>query len=356
MEHNELRLLADYVGGAQAVNTWARPIPLAVGGELEQNERAEIVYAEIWSPVTPAGVEEELRKVEIVVDGHETHNYLSLSGIRAICMAPPKDRIWAGKLVSFGTPKSNNALLSTTIKYKQNVTVWTLAGPAVAITQPFRVRLWGMVYKVDELPNVFGDMLYPLALNDPERKRALPLGYPSIPVNGDSWLTLPGGKDQGIPKIMPYFRYAYNLLATDGLGGDYEFRLQGGFVTEPDEELRWDFDDKDALIIKGLGIKAAANLGRTGLKIAGSYHPKGPTTPTCLFPTTPAINELNYGYLFPFAPITHPYYAAIPKLDRPYLVWNEIGEVVIRDDTVGPVAVNGVTVALTGVRIEMRKG
>lgn len=356
MEHYELRCLADYVGGAQAVNTWARPTPRAVGGELELNERAEIVYAEIWSPVTPAGVEEELRKVVIIVDGHDTHDYVSLNGIRAICMVPPKDRTWSGRLFSFGTPKSNNPLLSTTLKYKQNVTVATLAGPAVAITQPFRVRLWGYVYKVDELPGVFGSMQFPAQINDRARARVLALGTAPIPVNGDSWLTLPGGKDQGIPKIMPFARYAYNLLATDGLGGDFQFRLVTGSVIEPDEELYWEFDAQDALLIQGLGVKAAANLGRAGLRIAGDPHPKGPTTQTSLFATTLAINELNYGYLFPFAPITHPYYAAIPKLDRPYLVWNEIGQVVIRDDTVGPVGINTVVAALTGIRIEMRKG
>jgi len=353
-EHNELRLLADYVGGAQAVNTWARPTPAAVGGELETDERGEVVYAEIWSPVTGAGVEEELRKVIPVLDGIEYGQYISLSGIRATVTAPPKDRIWAGRLYSFGTPHNNNPLLNTTLKYKHDVTVATLAGPTVPITQPFRVRLWGFVYKAAELPNVFGTMQFPAYMTETSRNRTVTLNKLSIQVNADTWLTLPGGKDQSIPKINPFARYAYNLLATDGQQGDYQFRFQNGGVTESQEDMYFNFDDKDALLVQGLGVKAAANLARTGLVIAGNYHPKGPTTRASLFPTSLAINELNYGFLFPFAPVTHPYYAAVPKLDRPYLIHNEIGFVTIRDDGLAAIVLNTVVAALTGIRIEMK--
>jgi len=296
MEHNELRCLCDYLGGAQAVNTWARPTPLAVGGELEVDERAEIVYAEIWPPVTVAGVEEELRKVVIVVDGTDISNYISLSGIQSTLMAPPKDRIWGAKLFSFGTPRSNLAFKSTTIKYKQNVTVHTLAGPTVPITQPFRIRLWGYIYKKSELPTIFGEMVFPPAVVDEARNRSFPLAKAPIPVNADTWLTLPGGKDQAIPKINPFARYAYNLLATDGQQGDYQLRFETGGVSEADENLYWEFDGKDALFIKSLGVKligAGANLARTGLRISGSYHPKGPTTRSSLFPTTLGINSLT---------------------------------------------------------------
>ena len=354
MEHHELRCLCDYTGGALAVNTWARPTPAAVFGELQADERGEIVYAEIWSPVTAPGVEEELRKVVIIADGEELGRYVSLSGIRATVMAPPKDRIWAGRLYSFGTPMKNNGLLSTTIKYQQNVTVACLAGPTVAITQPYRVRLWGYVYKNAELARVFGEMIFPAGLKESLRGRILPLGKAPIKVNKDSWLTLPGGKDQSIPKINPFVRFAYNLLATDGMQGDYQFRFEHGGVAESDENMYWEFDEKDALLIEGLGVKAAGTLARTGLWIAGDYHPKGPSTRQSLFPTTVGINELNFGHLAPFAPVAHPYYAAIPKLARPYLIWNEIGGPVIRDDGTAAVAVNTVLLALTGIRLEMR--
>ncbi|GAI63496.1 unnamed protein product, partial [marine sediment metagenome] len=85
-----------------------------------------------------------------------------------------------------------------------------------------------------------------------------------------------------------------------------------------------------------------------------------------LFPTDALINHINYGWLpvvlnvaAPIAPLD--IYAAIPKLypaglERGgYLIHNEIGYVTIRDNGVAvPADPMGVTVALTGIRVEMR--
>jgi hypothetical protein len=380
-EHFELRCLCDAFcnvallpGGVQAANTWWRPTSATVFGEIGSDERAEIVFAEVFSPVSMTG-DEALKKIVIIVDGTDIHQYVSLCGVRAAVMAPPKDRIWAGRLYSFGTPLDitqalQNPLANTTIKFKQNVTVATLAGPASGIppespiTQNYRIRLWGKVYKADELPR-FGQMEFPAYLTERTRNRTILLNKAAIPINADKWLTLPGGKDQAIPKLNPFVRYAQNLAATDGMQGDYQFRLETGGVLEEDENLYFDFDDLDALFVEGLGIKTGAipylatNIARTGLRIDGSYHPKGPTDRTSMFPTTVGINELNFGHLAPVAPVAHPYYAAIPKLPQPYLIWNEIGYVVIRDDGVGAVGAaipNNTIVSLTGTRIEMRGG
>jgi hypothetical protein len=379
MEHYELRLLADFLQTVpQAANTWARPTPLAVGGELELDERGEVVYAEIQPPIAAGLTDEDLRKVVIVLDGHETGPYVSLSGVRTSCMAPQKERIWRNHLYSFGSPHNTNPLLNTTLKYKQNVTVACLAGPNVlgitGAAQPYRVRLWGYVYKASELPSAFngGMMQFPAYLVDGARHRTVPINKGAIPVTAESWLTLPGGVDQAVPKINPFARYAYNALATDGLQGDYQFRFTNGGVIEEQENLYFEFDEKDALLIEGLGVTANfdnlmpplgvfPNLSRTGLRIAGDYHPKGPTTRQSLYPTDGLINQLVYGRwpvsflsVFPMPPFD--IFSAIPKLDRPLLIWNEIGYVTIRDDGVAAVPADpaGVTVALTGIRIEMR--
>jgi len=371
-EHYELRCLCDYVGGALAADTWVRPTPLAVLGELETDERAEIIYAEVWSPVSLTG-DEALKKIIIVADGEELGRYISLCGVRAACMAPPKDRIFGRQLYSFGSPLDvsqtiQNPLANTTIKIRQNVTVNCLAGPASAvppespITVAYRIRLWGKVYKSSELSR-FGQMGFPAYMHERTRNRTMLLNKSSIPINGETWLTLPGGRDQSIPKVNPFARYAQNLLASDAQQGDYQFRLQTGGVLEEQENLYFEFDELDALFVEGLGVKTGAipylatNIGRVGLRIDGDYHPKGMTTRTSLFPVTVGINELNFGHLAPMAPVAHPYYATIPKLPQPYLIWNEIGYVVMRDDGVGAVALaipNNVIVALTGTRIEMR--
>ncbi len=383
MEHFEMRLLADYTQPAppavQAANTWNRPTPAAVGGELEADERGEVVFAEIQPPVDGIGInDEDLRKVVIVLDGHEIGEYISLSGIRTTLMAPVKERIWGAKLYSFGTPHNTNPLLNTTLKYKQNVTVACLAGPAAAgitgASQQYRIRLWGYVYKTSELPAAFngGVMAFPTYIRDITRRRTVNIIKAAIPINGDTWQTLPGGVNQGIPKINSFARYAYNALATDGLQGDYQFRFTQAGVIDENENLYFEFDDKDALLIQGLGVSPSfdtlmppagvfPNLARTGLRIAGDYHPKGPTTRLSMFPTDVLMNQLNYGWypvvwntVAPIAPLD--VYVAIPRLDKPYLIWDEIGYVTIRDNGIAAVPADplGVTVALTGIRVEMR--
>lgn len=353
MEHYELRVLADYLHtGAQAVNTWARPTPRTVGGELERDERAEVVFAEIWSPVTALGVEEELKKIIPVLDGERYGEYVSLSGIRSSVMAPPKGRIWGAKLFSFGTPMSVDPLYSTTLKYSHSLTLETLVGAVTAITQDYRIRLWGFVYKVDELSRVFsgGVMLFPTEIRDKARNRVCPVVKDAIPINGDSWKKLPGGNDQSIPKINPLIRYAYNKNATDGKSGDYQFRYDIGNVDESDEDLYFNFGKTDALLVEGLGIRAPANLQKTALKIGGDYHPKG------LFPTSVGNNPLHFGWASPFFPVTIPLYYAIPSLNnlssKPLLIWNEIGMLVTQDDG-NVIAANAIVAVLTGVRVEM---
>ena len=360
MEHHELRILADYTHtGSQAANTPAKPSPRDVLGELQRDERAEVVYAEIWSPVTGAPPsEEELKKIIPVLDGDKYGEYVSLSGIRSSVMAPPKGRIWGAKLYSFGTPMSNNPLLSTTLKYSESITLECLAG-ATPITADYRIRLWGYVYKVAELPRVFGTMLFPTSLVDRARNRTLPIGVDAagrvikdaIPVDGDTWNTLPGGKNQSIPKINPFIRYAYNKKATDGMQGDYQFRYDTQNVDDSEENMYFDFNALNALLVVGLGIRAdaAGHLAKTALKIAGDYHPKG------LIPTTLTNNPLHFGWAYPFFPDTIPLYYAIPKLERPYLIWNEIGMVVVKDDGTA-VAADDLIACITGTRIEMRGG
>ncbi|GAH82359.1 unnamed protein product, partial [marine sediment metagenome] len=228
-------------------------------------------------------------------------------------MAPPKRSIWGGKLYSFGTPMSNNPLLSTTLKYSKDITFECLAGTG-GITGDYRIRLWGYVYKVDELSQIFATMLFPAALVDRARGRTLPISKAPIVVNGDTWRTLPGGKDQSIPKINPFIRFAYNKNVTDGLQGDYQFRYETGNVDDSDENLYFDFDELNALLVESVGIRAdvIGRLAKTALKIAGDYHPKG------LFPTTYADNPLHFGLVYPFI---HPglpelpFYYAIPKLE-----------------------------------------
>ena len=358
MEHYEMRLLADYSHtGVQVANTWVRPSPRDVLGELEHDERAEVVFMEISSPVD-GGAEELLRKIIPVLDGQRFSEYVSLSGILSSNMAPNRRSIWGAKLFSFGTPMSNKPLLSTTLKYDEHITFECLAGNA-NITGNYRVKAWGYVFKEAELPMVFGTMIFPPNLVvERARNRVMvpPKIKDPIPVNGTTWKTLPGGKDQSIPKINPFIRFAYNLVATDGIQGDYQFRYDTRNVADADENLYWDFDSLNALVVEGIGIRpdpAPGHLDKTGLLIAGDYHPKG------LIPTQHLDNPLHFGLVYPYihveagVPTEMPFFYAIPRLDKPRLIWNEKGMVVVRDDGTA-IAINDLVVALTGIRIEMK--
>ena len=358
MEHYELRLLADYTHtGVQVANTWERPSPRTVTGELEKDETAEVIFMEIASPVD-GGAEELLRKIIPVLDGQRYSEYVSLSGILSSNMAPNRRSIWGAKLFSFGTPMSRNPMLSTTLKYNEHITFECLAGNA-NITGDYRIKAWGYVYKEAELPAVFGMMVFPPNLVvERARNRVMvpPTTKDPIEVNGKTWKTLPGGKDQAIPKINPFVRFAYNLVATDGIQGDYQFRYDIGNVSDSDENLYFDFDSLNALVVEGIGIRSdpsPGHLAHTGLLIAGDYHPKG------LMPTQYLDNPLHFGLVFPYVhveagvPTEIPFFYAIPRLDKPSLIWNEKGMVVVRDDGTA-ITANDLVVALTGIRIEMK--
>ncbi|MBA7476486.1 hypothetical protein ES707_11872 [subsurface metagenome] len=353
MEHYEMRLLADYIHtGVQAADTWAKPSPRDVGSELEKNEVAEVVFAEVVQSPVSGGGEEALKKIIPVLDGQKYGEYVSLSGTLSSVMAPRRRSIWGAKLFSFGAPHSNDPTKSTTLKYTEHVTLECLAGTG-GITGDYRIRLWGYVYKEDELPVAFpgGTMMFPAPIIEHPRGRRLMLVKEPIPVTGKTWNTLPGGKDQSIPKINPFVRYAFNKLATDGKSGDYQFRYTTGNVDESDENMYFDFDTLNALVIEGLGIRAdlAGHLAKTGLLIAGDYHPKG------LIPTDYDDNPLHFGQTYPFIFNTlpeNPFFYTIPRLER-YMVWGEKGMVVVRDDGTA-VAANDLIVALTGIRVEMK--
>jgi len=356
MEHRELRVLGDWLRdsallGNQLANTWWRPTPRAGGGELERNEVAEVVWAEIVSPVTALGADEVLARVSIILDDQSHVEYVCLSGIRQTCMAPPRQNIWGAKLYSFGTPGSNNPLLNTTLKYTTRVSVECLAGGA-PITQNYRVRLWGYVYKHNELADVFGTMQFPTQIIDRARDRVLTLSKSPIIVTPGTWKSLPGGRNQGPPKINPLARYAYNAAATNGARGEFQFRFETGNVITPEEEMYFDFDEKDALLLQSLGVFAPANLDYTYLRISGDVHPKGGLTNTPGWPTRQFNNPLRYGWASPFFPANIPLFYTVPLLEKPLLIWNEIGFPAVID--AGAVcAANSIIMALTGIRIEM---
>jgi hypothetical protein len=357
MEHYELQVLGDWLHtGAQAANTWWTPTPQAGLAELEAHEVAEVVFIEVFPPVTGAGVDELLRKIILILDGKSYHPYVSVSGIRASLMTPPKVNIMGRELLALGVPMVNavrNAapmLAGTCPKYRDTVTIEALAGGA--ITQDYRVRLWGYRYEAEDLPRVVGRTGGPFEVRDVQRNRILTVDYPVIDVTEDTWAQLPGGMDQKVPKINPLLRYAYNLLATTP-NTPYQFRYETGAVTDRDENLYFPYDVEDRhLIVKGIGVRAPANLARAYMDIDGYPHPKSAGRAAPGFPTTQFNNPLHFGHAFPMFAVDLPLYFAVPKLDIPLLISKEKGFLAVQDNGAA-VVLNTCVVALSGTLIEM---
>jgi len=67
-------------------------------------------------------------------------------------------------------------------------------------------------------------------------------------------------------------------------------------VTDRDENLYFPYDVEDRhLIVKGIGVRAPANLARTYMDIDGYPHPKSAGRAAPGFPSTQFNNQLHFG-------------------------------------------------------------
>ena len=349
MKHFERRVIEFPHTGVQAASTpW---LPTAF--ELEADEMGEIVFAEVFSPVTGGGAEEALERWYPVLDGSKYDDYLALNGVFSPIMNPPQ-LVTHGNILAFGTPvveavkKAVPMLEARCPKFKNKVSVEAWAG-AGGITADYTIRLHLYVYRKEELSLIATSLPALGSIRDVARRRTITVNKPLVPISYDTWDDLPGGMDQTIPRIDPFMRWATNLVATTP-NSNYSFRTVLGNIdaTKDWQELYFDHEKgENILIINGLGVRAdpAGNLLDTALLIAGDLHPKNR-----MF-TEWDNNVFHFGHMFPFDALGSVYFTAIPKFDRPYIIYDEIGEIVIRDDGVAVLA-GAVTVALSGVLIE----
>ncbi|MBA7636794.1 hypothetical protein ES703_44422 [subsurface metagenome] len=349
MKHYEHRVIEFEHSGAQAANTpWLPP-----AFEIEADEMGEVVFAEVDPPVTGGGLEEPLERWYPVLDGSKYDDYLALNGTWSPLMNP-RQLNTLGNIVAFGTPVSEAVkkaipmLEARCPKFKSRVSVEAWAG-AGGITADYHIRLHLYVYRKEELPAIAAFIPGLASLRDVARGRTIPVGKGSIALTYDKWDGLPGGLDQSPPMINPFIRWATNYVATTP-NSDYSFRVVLGNVdpTKEWQQLYFDYEAGEyVLMINGLGVRAdaAGHLKDTALLIAGDYHPKGR-----LF-TELDDNVIHFGHMYPFDDIGSRYFTPVPKFDRPYIIYDEIGEIVIRDDGVAVLA-GDVVVALSGVLIE----
>jgi len=361
MASRELSVLGDWTcdvstltGGNQAANTEWAPTAASGNAELDADEVAEIKRVEVYSPMNEL-VPEALEHVWLVLDDVPIRQYVNICGRNDALMAPPEQYVLNGAPIPFGDiivdalKSPQPALASTTLKYKHRVRVVTRAG-ATAITQDYRIILWGCRYRQDELKQITNGASMPISVSitDKTRGKTFTASKGSIPIDRDNWVRLPGGPKQDRPIIMPFWRWAINAAATN-INLEYQFRHETGGVAIPEMDMYFDLERYDkAVFLKGLGIRAAANLKQTWIALTGDVlhkeHPKG------RFPTTVGVNPLHFGAVQPLlGPEVKPTYFAIPRFaGDSLLLYKDLAYVAVVDNGT-QVAANSVYAALNGV-------
>lgn len=355
---NELSVLFDWTHtGAQSAGTLARPTPRDGGGELDAGEVAEIVYVEIFPPISATGDPEDLESVYLVLDGKSYEDYVRLSGRADSLMTPPKQYLWQRSLVAFGKPIGEAlaggapALENTTPKYVRDVTVVTQAGSG-GVNADYRIRIWGHRYTRDTLRRVAQRETMPGAfqLVDREAGKTLAVTRPEVRIDYEHWTQLPGGLDQAVPKINPLWTFARNAQATTP-NMPYVFRFATGDVATEAEDLYWPFDQElKALILKGVGVRAPANLAQVWVELTGDpdhkEHPKG------RLPVSQFNNPLHFGSAYPIFRADLPFYFGIPAWqNKPLVIDRDKAFVACRDNGTS-IPANAIVVAVNGVLIE----
>ncbi len=357
----EYQLLGEFKHtGSQAAGTVWRPTAASGNAELDTNEVAEVLFPEIEPPVSANGTPENLR-VNLVLDD-KPYYYDLMEATKPKLVCARRQLMYMRQTRYFGQPVfavrdgAMGMVQAVCPKYRKRVSIEALAG-AGGITGDYTVRLYGYRYRSEDLPAVANIPIGGfLNLEDPATGRTAPISKTALVPTYDNWTQLPGGLDQAVPKIFSFTRFAVNAQDTTP-NLIYEFRFETGGVATREEDLYFPYDtEKKVLVIKGLGVRAHANLKNVWVDVGGDERPKN------RWPARADYNPLLFGdasgLFFSFNPGTSnatasfTTYFTIPALEDRILVYNE--KAVVRAvDNGTAVPAGGVTVALDGVIIEL---
>jgi len=349
----ELQLLADYTGGILAAGNWVRPAPNTIGGELDSNERAEIVMLEIIPPINVLGAPEDVR-IQLRLDG-EVDEKMYFYGHRDLLTFAPKLSMKNEVVHALGKPLYNvgtglqGAVDGRCPKYNRTLSFDCYTAGGITVAASWRVKAWGIRYAADSFGTVFGGLQIggTDVLTDKATRRNVTINKPMVAVTPDTWDQLPGGLKQAVPKISNYIRVAANANATTP-NLPYEFRFKDVVnVATEEEDLRWEYAlSGQILYLKGLGIRTtpASNLAQLFVDVGGDERPKNRWT------TTEFNNPRIFGHLGAYMGLAE--HRAIPLLDDPILVAGENVGIKAVDNGVA-CAANSLFVAVSGVHFDL---
>ncbi len=360
MEYPERQVLFDTLQvAALAAGATEQPNPT----RPEVNEVWEIDQIEVFPPVTPAGVVEDLLYVYPMVDGQDLRNYVQFNGRDDNLLAPPQDRTrpnnMGRRLVSLGLPiwappVAAQGMLSTTLKVKETFSIYGVAGPGGPITQPRRYRAYGYRYREADLVKFAGiAALTVVPFQDRHTGRVVNASK-AVGLSKADWDKLPGGRNQSKPSIYPFMRFAQNLAVTTPNPRYFFDSLIAGQVVGDIENLWFRFAEKDALIVRSLGLRTTDNnIARVGLYIDGLDRPRYLQNAVGGWPATRLNNPFQFGSVVPKEPpAVGAFYYPLGDFDSPYLILNEQGGPFVLDNGALAAALSTI-VALGGIRIEL---
>lgn len=344
------------VEGDLAVNDSWNPTPLTPAID----EIFEPFHVEIFPPTNIDGTLDTFREVNLRLHG-ENYNYLHAREF----MLPPYTSNYPVEAISLGDPvlgvnpfthRRGNIMAdpvgSATPKVgpREKLGIF-VQNDATAVDRDFIVRVHYYRFKGtdEELQRILGmkNVTQSIILENPYKNKSMVFTKPTIPIDLISFHKLSGGVKQDLPRIFPYYTWCSNKLATTP-NRWYTFAFEEGKVDYDFQDMHWNLDENDAVLIQYLMVQPATNLYQARINLES----RGGDVEQLVYYALP--NDRNQLPVPQPTDGTEPKRNFIPfKLPRPQLIWNDKGGPEILDN--GTAVVLGTAfLGLIGRRFELK--
>jgi len=375
METFEAQLLMSFEEGAisKDVTVTEKYDDIYYERKLAGNEVAEVTHVEVKAPEDPATLDPAgVLELAFRPDGMAkplSDPVIVLSKEEQIC--PIKEKLIPQKRTTDHTAEAETifclgtgigdaikagtravpCIQQTTLKFKTRMDVEIKA--VTALTQPTRVNLYGYIYPIDLL-NKLGVRVIPTEIYEPHREVRKSI-MKMLPVNADTWSSLPGGSMQDKPEIYHMVRKFVNteLIEAKKL---YQLNYHTDKkVAAIENELYWyskQIED-EVIVLKNLGVRYHADLDMVAIEDSdGKLHPSRGYHPALM----------GYGWAYGLVPgrdlpkdFAGAHYYAVPQLYIPFSIGGlpaESGGVVLRSKV--DIAANVVKGVAIGKRVLLK--
>lgn len=233
------------------------------------DEGYQIDQVWVYPPFSAGGALENLT-VQLVIDG-ESIDLIHLHSSNY----PPymSNSKWIG--IPLGIHNSNNPIENTCLKGKTKLQVKCTGGSG-SITGDYKVKLFGDYFKEDAaVRRVLGGMFNPVPATfyDFQRNKSVSISRP-VGCSIDNLTEMSGGAIKAPkPRVLPYVAFAWNKAATTA-NEEYNYSLDEQNVDKAWEDMKWDFDKSEALLITHLAAGEVTNSKELWIEIADLEYPK----------------------------------------------------------------------------------